>query len=676
MSTYYSTHGRAFGYALFLFLNLASLPLTAQRAPMDPDFEKHLNQALNDSLSLEVRKKHLTFYYNLVKEIQDDSLKYERISEIVEIASNLKDSVYFHNISNVGHKLALSINKPSFVGDSHWNYAAYYLNEKEYERSYDHYHHAYKLFIEANNDYYAGKMLYNMAYISSKTYDYTGAEILLFRSIKLFEQTGSTLQRYRSFNLLGTIADDMEEFEKGLSYYTTAANLIKELDKWEYNRLQNLNNLGVRLIKMKQFDEALSYFNEALSFPEILRSSPALLAKLLDNRAYCLISLGKHENVVSSMLKAIAIRDSIDDTSGRVISRLRFANYYGKIGDSAQAIVYAKHARELASENNLKRDVLHSLEFLAVYDRKNAVSYLERHIALNKKINAEDRNLRNKFTAIQYETETYIRKNERLLKQKLQLLLISLVSIAILLLIYLNTRQRAKNKQLLLERQEQQYNEDMYLMALAQKSNLEKGRAEERKRISQELHDGIISRLFALRFKWQTIKLSGEAIMLEQHRHFLNLLEELETDIRNLSHEFRNMLYMEDKNFLNGIKTLIKEKSEIGNFTFRFDYEQAEDWENIPFITKINVQRFFEEVLQNVIKHAQATEVTVSIYRDMKVLIFKITDNGKGFSQSQLKKGIGIKNLENRSSKLKGNLEVQSTLNVGTVICLCIPINN
>ncbi|MEM0519021.1 tetratricopeptide repeat-containing sensor histidine kinase [Aequorivita flava] len=675
MNTYDTNYKRTLFYVFLLFY-IGSSSISAQNTGILSEYKKQLNLAQADSISFRVKKEHLSLAYKSIERTRNDSLKYNRISAIVEIALKLKDSVFFHTIASEGFKLAQRLKKSSLLGDSHWNYAVYYLSEKEFERSYEHYHRAYNYFTTAENDYYAGKMLYNMAYISSKTYDYTGAEILLFRSIKLFEKTGSTLQRYRCYNLLGTIADDMEEFDKGLAYYTNAGRLIGLLDKPNYYKLQNWNNLGVRLIKMNRFEEAILLFNKALNYTDTLKTTPLLLAKLLDNRAYCLISLGQREDVVNSMLKAIAIRDSLDDTSGRVISRLRFANYYGKIGDSVTATAYAKDALQLARENKLKRDVLHAFEFLAVFDSKNATAYLQKHIALNKKVNAEDRNLRNKFTAIQYETETYIRKNELLQKQELQIVFISLVLIIILFLIYLNTRQRAKNKQLLLERQEQQYNEDMYLMALAQNTNLEKGRLAERKRISEELHDGILSRLFALRFRWQSIILTGEVTMLKQHKRFLNSLEELETDIRHLSHEFRNMLFLGDENFLENIKTLVKEKSEIGNFAFSFDYKQAEDWENLAFITKINLHRFFEEVLQNVIKHAHATKVNIKLYRDMELLNIKIVDNGKGFSPKQIKKGIGIKNLENRSSKLKGNLAIQSTLNVGTIIRLSIPINS
>jgi signal transduction histidine kinase len=244
----------------------------------------------------------------------------------------------------------------------------------------------------------------------------------------------------------------------------------------------------------------------------------------------------------------------------------------------------------------------------------------------------------------------------------------------ILLLIYVNSRQRAKNKELLFEREQQQYNEDMFLMTLDQKSNWEKGRSEERQRISQELHDDIVSRLFTLRFRWNALKLIGEAEITALHREYLRLLEALETDIRNLSHELRNVLYDEAEDFKDALEGIVKNKSEIANFTYNFQCKNPEDLEGLTYIAKINLRRLFEEVLQNVVKHAKASSVNIFLYRDGDLLHISIADNGKGFSPLQVKKGIGIKNLENRTRKLNGSFAIHSTLDVGTIVSIRIPI--
>src|SRR5690606_34326107 len=158
-----------------------------------------------------------------------------------------------------------------------------------------------------------------------------------------------------------------------------------------------------------------------------------------------------------------SLRDSIADTEGRVTSNLHLANYYGKIGDTLQAIAYAADALSIAKENYLTAEVLNALEMMAAVDRDDTVMYLQQHIALDKSLNARDRNLRNKFTAIQYDTEKYIAENERLFQQRLWLIIGAVTFTILFLLIYRNTRQRAKNKELLFEREQQQYNEDIFL---------------------------------------------------------------------------------------------------------------------------------------------------------------------------------------------------------------------
>lgn len=675
MCTYYTSNWRDFPCAVILVFYIFPITAFAQNENTISDIEYYLNRAQEDSLSVETRKKLLEISYALLKHTPEDSIKYSRISKIIELSSPLKDSVFFYAIAAEGLALATNLNNPSLLGDAHWNYGAYYLREYKYEKSYSHYNSAYKYFTAVNRHYYAAKMLYNMAFISRQTNDFTGAEILLFRCIQIFESTNNTKQLYRCYNLLGNNADDLEEFKESLNYYNEAALLIPKLENAQYYQLENLNNLGVRLYKMKQFNEAIPIFNKALTHQDVLAKEPALHAKLLDNKAFCKISLGKYENVERSLKYAMALRDSVEDRSGSVMSRLRLALYYGKLNDTLNAVFYAKDGLKLAKEDYLNSNVLYGLELLAALDKANTKHYLEQHIALNKSLNARDRKLRNKFTAIQYETDKYIQENERLFRQRMRFLIVAITITTILILIYINTRQRAKNKELLFEREQQQYNEDMFLMALSQKTNLEKGKSEERQRISQELHDNIVSRLFTVRYRWLSVKLSGEANMLSQHKQSLAILEQLETEIRNLSHDLRDVVLIQEESFIRTLENIGREKSEIGKFQFFYYCKEPEVWEHLPYATQIHLRRLFEEVLHNVVKHAQASKVNAHLYRKMDMLHIHIIDNGNGFNQNQSKKGIGIKSLENRCQKLNGKFNIYSPLGSGTTVSIQFPLN-
>lgn len=666
---------KEFPYVVILIIYTLPFLTNSQNTDSASDFEYFIKKAQDVSLSIETRKELLRESHAALKHISADSIKYFKTSKIVEISSSLKDSILFHSIASENHALAKTLDNPSILGDSHWNYGSYYLREHDFEQSYFHYNSAFKYFTSANSFYYAGKMLYNMAYISRQSNDFTGAEILLFRSIKIFESTNNIKQLYRCYNLLGNNSDDLEEFQKSLNYYNEAARMIPKLENSEYYQLENLNNLGVRLYKMKLYKDALAVFNNALAYPANLKLEPSLHARLLDNSAFCQISIGRYEDVAHSLKFAMALRDSIEDTAGSVMSRMRLALYYAKVTDTIQAIDYAKEGLRLAKGHYLNSNVLYGLELLAALDTDNTNHYLTQHISLNKSLNTRDRRLRNKFTAIQYETDKYIQENERLFSQRMWIFIIAISVTTILVLIYINSRQNAKNKELLFEREQQQYNEDMFLMALSQKTNLEKGKLEERQRISQELHDDIVSRLFTLRFRWQSVKLSGAASMEMLHQQFLVTLEQLETDIRNLSHELREIVFFQEDSFSIILKKIGLEKSEIGKFEFYYHCNEPEVWERLPYVTQIQLRRLFEEVLQNVVKHAQASKVNAHLYRELDILNIEIKDNGMGFNPTKSKIGIGMKSLKTRSQKLKGKFDIHAPIGVGTTISIQIPFN-
>jgi signal transduction histidine kinase len=161
--------------------------------------------------------------------------------------------------------------------------------------------------------------------------------------------------------------------------------------------------------------------------------------------------------------------------------------------------------------------------------------------------------------------------------------------------------------------------------------------------------------------------------MISLHRHFLELLEELEFDIRNLSYDLKKVVFFWEEKYLEILENILKEKKAIGGFDTYFECTNPGDWEQLSPLTKINLQRIFEEVLQNIAKHAQAKMVNVIMNRELGNLELSIRDNGKGMNLSKIRKGLGMKSLENRTEKLQGKIEVISSPGSGTTIKLQIP---
>jgi hypothetical protein len=79
-------------------------------------------------------------------------------------------------------------------------------------------------------------------------------------------------------------------------------------------------------------------------------------------------------------------------------------------------------------------------------------------------------------------------------------------------------------------------------------------------------------------------------------------------------------------------------------------------------------------LLTNIIKHAEASEVTIQFSEDGNMLNVMVEDNGKGFDVNNIVFGMGLANIEKRLEKIDGNIVIDSTPGNGTTIILNIPL--
>ncbi|WP_083540776.1 tetratricopeptide repeat-containing sensor histidine kinase [Aequorivita viscosa] len=635
-----------------------------------PSFEHLYAMATHDSTSTIKKQKLLRRAFEQNKATQNDSIRFWNFSKLAVLSTSLSDTLLFKTIGIESLKLAQLEGNYIFLGDVYWNYGSFYRINKRYDSAYYYYHQAHKSFAEAPHPYYEAKMLYNLAYINAHIKDFTKAERQLFQAIKIFRAEGRFKQLYLSFNLLGAISDDLGEYSQALGYYSEALKTLKKFTDKDYFHQELYNNIGVVYQKLGNHKKALACFKKGLVLSNIFKENPLLYAKLVDNNAYSAYLSFTGNDVEDDFVTALKIRDSLGDDAGSVISRIHLAHFFSETGDTLMGIAYAKEAFDIAVESKLNRDVLKTLELLADLDQDNSNQYLRQHISLDKKLYKRERKVRDKFMRIRFETDNYITENERLFRERIWIVCVATAIGLVLLLLYLNSRQRAKNKALRFEREQQQHNEDLFLLTLENKNTLEKGRNLERLRISEELHDGILARLFSVRFKWPFINLSGTSENLIQHKKSIDQLTAIETEIRNISHDLRNELIWNEMTFIDEVENTIKEKSELGGLKYSFTCENIGDWEALGYLKKINCSRILDEILQNIIKHASATKVDILLKAEGSSMIIRVEDNGKGFRTYVSKRGIGLKNLKARAKKINGNISITSQLGYGTLVVL------
>ncbi|MBS3992553.1 MAG: sensor histidine kinase [Bacteroidetes bacterium] len=632
-----------------------------------------LSQYKLENSDLKKRKEYLLKAYYFNTKQPNDTLKNRNLLKITYEAYNLNDTLFFKKLNTEAQKLSVKIRDTFGIADTHWNYGNYLTDIEVMDSAYYHYHQAYKNFLFIKKDYHSGIMLYNMAFIQGRLRDYTGSEISLFQAITKFKKLKKYRNLYQCYNYLGLIYTEMEEFDSAIYYHNKALEYLRQVENKDDHEGGSLNNIGLVYQKQGNHTKAIDFFNTALNI-NLKNKNIELYARLIDNIAYSKFKNADTINIKASFLKALHLRDSIKNKSGVVISKIHLAEYFATQADTATALTYAQQAYQLSSQIINNRDVLSILLLLSKLDKNKSENHLNNYIILSNKLEFQDRKIRNKFAKIRFETDEYITETEKLSEQKKLIIGGSITGLLFFSLLFFIRIQRSKNKALILESEQQKANEEIYSLLLKQQSKLEEERLKERQRIAEELHDGVLSKIFGTRLGLGFLSIQGDNETLEKHTNFIEELQLIEKEIRAISHELKTEFLSANLDYQLIIEDLLKNKSTIGKFEYTIEYNNPPEWEAIDDIIKIHFYRILQEALQNIIKYATATKVVLTFNSEHGSLYFSISDNGTGFDPKTKHKGIGLKNMQSRIKKLQGKLTIDTAINKGTTIFVSCPI--
>lgn len=197
-----------------------------------------------------------------------------------------------------------------------------------------------------------------------------------------------------------------------------------------------------------------------------------------------------------------------------------------------------------------------------------------------------------------------------------------------------------------------------------------KGEEQERTRIAKDLHDGLGGILSGLKHSFTTMK--GNLIMTpENQQAFERGMDMLDSSIKEMRRVAHNMMPEALVRF--GLNTALKDFCNDINQSgaLKIDYQSIDVAEaEFDQTFSITVYRIIQELINNVLKHAHATQAIVQLVKTGSKLTITVEDNGKGFDVSLLKSGSGIgwMNIQSRVDFLKGNLDITSGKGEGTSV--------
>ncbi|MEO6732620.1 MAG: PAS domain-containing protein [Ferruginibacter sp.] len=195
----------------------------------------------------------------------------------------------------------------------------------------------------------------------------------------------------------------------------------------------------------------------------------------------------------------------------------------------------------------------------------------------------------------------------------------------------------------------------------------------ERSVIGKELHDNVNQLLGASRLYLDMAKRGGENsefYLTRSSEYTLTAIEE----IRKLSKALTTDI-IKDLGLSEAIEDMARDLMEVNHVKISCILDNfIENRVNDKF--KLNVFRIVQEQLNNTLKHAKATKVTISFSQNKKSINLSISDDGLGFDTTKKQKGIGLQNIKSRATAYKGIAEFISKPGEGCVLVVKFPVTD
>ena len=201
----------------------------------------------------------------------------------------------------------------------------------------------------------------------------------------------------------------------------------------------------------------------------------------------------------------------------------------------------------------------------------------------------------------------------------------------------------------------------------------EEAREVERSDIGKELHDNVNQLLGASKLYLEMAKYGGKNSEMYLGRSSEYTLAAIEA-IRKLSKGLTTDI-IKTLGLCEAIENIAHDTMEVNPVKISCEFGHfKEDSVNDKF--KLNIFRIVQEQLNNILKHAKALKVTISLTQNKKVIKLAISDNGVGFDPSKKQKGIGIANIKSRAAAYNGAADFISQPGQGCVLNVAFPFND
>lgn len=645
------------------------------------NFKKEIIPYNFDNFTSTKKNNYLKFLFDSISNLENDSLKIQYLFDVSNQYYFLKNYKLSITASKNAHLTALKIKDSLNLGRALYYIGDCYLGNKK-DSAYYYYKESEKIFRKLNNQDRLAKVLYNKAYLLFYEGNYVESEIEVIKSLNYLKNNGKLISKYRCYSLQGSNHLELGEYDKALDYFKLSASVLNEMKKNDLDKdasydyeITNTIDICAAYDKKGEYSKSIKLLEQIVKKGDF-NNYPKLKYSVYGNLAYFLMKNKQYALSKNYFKEALKHSRKENDEVGSLYIILDFGEYHLLTKDILKAKELFEKALMISKRLNNGKEILKSLEFLAVADKPNASNYKTEYIRINDSINKKQRENREKFTRIEYETDKVVEENKILSNKNLLLLLGLTISIAIFLIVLTIRNRISRKKELNLIQQKEHADNELYLLTKEFQTSLVEAKEHEQRKLSKELHDGIVNKIYGIRMMLGSINSNSDEASRLQRLDYIKELHKLETEIRDLSHDLNSDFskYVGEFNFL--LEKLIQNNNAIGSTQFISEISSTIDWNMHSSVIKINIYRILQELLQNVIKYAEAKKCFVQITEFDNHLNISVKDDGIGFNPILNTEGIGLKNIKERAKSIDSDIEIISNINEGTQIKFKVKIGS
>ena len=547
--------------------------------------------------------------------------------------------------------------------------------------------------------------------------------------ITIFEALNDSTYMAESYNLSGAINRKSFMLDKSISSYKQALNITESQHNYPLSAII-LSNISVLYNELEEFEKAIQFSRRIFSYPVDTTSIDSRIVHIsqLCNHAILLINHNRVQNAFDSLQVASQeIQENMPDGL-KLYVYTNYARAFRELGETRQAIQYYQKAmkyKDRTSNEYNKANLDYLYGYMLLHDtdsltkahqyltkavnfyRENpnrllveslfALSEAEMRLNHPAKVyalaleaheaekNLQTRSFHNRLSGFEAELKTkekdlqivHLKNIQAEQKNAYQTKIYTAVGVltaTVLLIIILVISMRKRRiafrfKQMELEKQikEKEMQSQLLVSEMNKKMTDQylNGLEDSNNRISRELHDGICNELLSMQMSVN--QTSTEALTGQ--------IQSIRESLRTLSHQLSTPVF--DHISLHQILSIYMDRlKHQENLKIHAYIEEDISKLKISSDKVLNIYRIIQECISNILKHAHAQNayVTVSIVQENIDII--IEDDGKGFPSNgtySSHEGLGLRSVKERTSKLQGDYEIESTEGKGTFIHIWFP---